>query len=761
MDKLSKNAKYKRYATIGSLVGIGAILFFAMSGGGDKEVKEQVKVNVIEKEKTLDESIRARFSDELMKLQKENADMKQVMSLLQRQQEILSETDEAARAELLKRFEQDISSSKDNASKELTKSMNSLLEQMKINEIKNNKALSEYERRRLLDNELMQKDTAAYLEKLQKDRGFTEEEARKEVENLKLEAAKLKLEKSSLDELEKQFKDSLSAQEKRTLSDYELMQKDVNGYIEMLKKEKGMTEAQAKQTINELKVKADRIEYEKVRRAQFNDLEKDTAAYLEKLKKEKNLTDEQAQQEIALLKKEIDKFNSDREKLTEFDKVQVDVSAYIQKLKEDGKSEEEAIKYIDELKKDVAKINEDNSKIQKFDLYNLDPNSYTSFLKTEEKIDDKNIISHISQLKEDVNKLKEDGKRPTDTKVIKEYITQEGETKYITQEGEVKYVYSNKDSNEPKTLEESIRKILAEEEAKKGNGNINGNINDNTANLVPPAPNTDESYLDSYVEATPPVVTVMTGLISVGEPIGIVPIVDNSKTKQVLKKKDLIPAGSFVRAKLLSGVIAPTMGEGASDPVPTIIRITDFSTLPNFYKADLKNCFVIAESKGNLATESVSFRLKTLTCMRENGTLLERGIDGYVTGENGMEGLSGRVVSKQGALLARAFVGEFIGGLANAFAEQGQTQVITGAGIQTTFDPTKAAQTGALKGVSESFTRLGDFYMDLADNMVPVIEINAGRAVDLVFIKTISLDSEDDEHKAEMKEIKVKADNKK
>ena len=238
---------------------------------------------------------------------------------------------------------------------------------------------------------------------------------------------------------------------------------------------------------------------------------------------------------------------------------------------------------------------------------------------------------------------------------------------------------------------------------------------------------------------TAPVITVMTGLISVGES-KLQEDIEQITEKKVIKQEDLIiPAGSFVKAQLASGVIAPTGGQGATDPVPALLRVTGLTQLPNFFKADIKNCFLLAETKGNLATETVNFRLKTLSCKKNDGTTIEREVSGYVTGENGMEGMAGRVVSKQGAIIARAFLAEFASGIGDAFESSGTTTSITGAGIIETLDPSKTAQTGLASGLSEAFSRLGDFYMDLAEQMVPVIEINAGRNVDVVFIKSVDL----------------------
>lgn len=44
--------------------------------------------------------------------------------------------------------------------------------------------------------------------------------------------------------------------------------------------------------------------------------------------------------------------------------------------------------------------------------------------------------------------------------------------------------------------------------------------------------------------------------------------------------------------------------------------------------------------------------------------------------------------------------------------------------------------------------------MDLAEQMVPVIEINAGRNVDVVFIKSVNLEETDEEKQKYEKKLK-------
>ena len=59
----------------------------------------------------------------------------------------------------------------------------------------------------------------------------------------------------------------------------------------------------------------------------------------------------------------------------------------------------------------------------------------------------------------------------------------------------------------------------------------------------------------------------------------------------------------------MSGLDAPTTSEAKGNPVPVLLRVKTPAVLPNSVKANLKGCFVIADGKGNLATERAELLL--------------------------------------------------------------------------------------------------------------------------------------------------------
>jgi conjugal transfer pilus assembly protein TraB len=114
-------------------------------------------------------------------------------------------------------------------------------------------------------------------------------------------------------------------------------------------------------------------------------------------------------------------------------------------------------------------------------------------------------------------------------------------------------------------------------------------------------------------------------------------------------------------------------------------------------------------------------------------------IDAYAVGEDGKLGLRGRVVSKQGQLLANALLAGFARGFSDAFGRNQVPVIMTGGAAAlsqaTPFQRAFSEQSmegGALKGAGYAMDRLAHYYMDLAENLFPVIEVDATRRIEFV-----------------------------
>jgi len=195
-----------------------------------------------------------------------------------------------------------------------------------------------------------------------------------------------------------------------------------------------------------------------------------------------------------------------------------------------------------------------------------------------------------------------------------------------------------------------------------------------------------------------------------------------------------IPSGSFVRGVLLTGVDAPTMQVGEQQPQPVLINLNENTILPNRYRSNMIDCIGIGSARGDLSSERAYIRMVKLSCIEEGyeKKVVDTNIQGWIMGEDGKVGLRGRLVSKQGTILAKALVAGFAEGVANAFTQAASDISVTPEGSTKTIDPDKAFQAAGLEGVGNAMSKLAEFYMKMAESMFPVIEVGAGRNVTMV-----------------------------
>lgn len=216
-------------------------------------------------------------------------------------------------------------------------------------------------------------------------------------------------------------------------------------------------------------------------------------------------------------------------------------------------------------------------------------------------------------------------------------------------------------------------------------------------------------------------------------------------TKKKKKDRVKIPAGSFIKGVLLNGIDAPTSSNASGNPYPVAIRFIDKSILPNDFKADIKDCVAIAGGYGELSSERAIIRVDKVSCVKEDGTILEsKGNSvGYVTGEDGKVGLEGEVVSKQGAMIARAMASSFFSGISDVLknANQPSTAIASnGSTVTPSINTGNAMKIGMYSGLSGATSKLSDFYLKLNDQMFPVVEIAVGRSCDIIFNKKLILE---------------------
>lgn len=209
-----------------------------------------------------------------------------------------------------------------------------------------------------------------------------------------------------------------------------------------------------------------------------------------------------------------------------------------------------------------------------------------------------------------------------------------------------------------------------------------------------------------------------------------------------------LPAGSILSGVLVTGMDAPTGKQAQRDPFPSLLRIKDEAILPNRFRADFRECHLIAGGWGDLSSERAYMRAERMTCVRNDGSVLEAPLEAYATGEDGKAGIRGRLVSKQGQLLARSLMAGFMQGVAEAFnvkqvptinVNRGSEDGEVIAPVYEQAMDSNALQAAGFQGAGTALERIADFYLDMAENIFPVIEVDAMREVNFIVNKGMTV----------------------
>lgn len=200
-----------------------------------------------------------------------------------------------------------------------------------------------------------------------------------------------------------------------------------------------------------------------------------------------------------------------------------------------------------------------------------------------------------------------------------------------------------------------------------------------------------------------------------------------------------LPTGTIITGVLLSGLDAPTGQAARRDPFPATLRIQHEAILPNRFRADVRECFALVSGYGDMSSERAYLRGEGISCVREDGSVMEARLDSYAVGEDGKAGVRGRLVSKEGALIARTLMAGFFSGAASALNVQAAPAIrLTDDNAKDFYTNAFSSSTAAAavgSGASTALERLADYYMDMAEGIFPVIEVDAGRRIDIVVSK--------------------------
>ena len=218
----------------------------------------------------------------------------------------------------------------------------------------------------------------------------------------------------------------------------------------------------------------------------------------------------------------------------------------------------------------------------------------------------------------------------------------------------------------------------------------------------------------------------------------------------------------LTKAYLISGVYAPAFSEGSSDPLPVLLQAEGNILIANNDQESVENCFFIGSAKGNMNSQTADIRLNRISCSLADGTKkIEGAISGWVIGENGIPGVPGELLHKNGAWLAKTFVAGFLETFSTTLtAAAGRGTIQTGG--RNNIDAGQEIQGGLVSSAAEStsdvFSKIGEYYLKMAEQIFPVIEVKPGRTVDILLKGGESL-TVTDFNSADISEIETDIEN--
>lgn len=220
--------------------------------------------------------------------------------------------------------------------------------------------------------------------------------------------------------------------------------------------------------------------------------------------------------------------------------------------------------------------------------------------------------------------------------------------------------------------------------------------------------------------------------------VGEIAMVANPNAEEVLedskkKGRTVYLPPSFMEANLLTGFDASTSGNGQGSTEPMLLRIQTPAVLPNDIKGNVEGCFVVAEAVGRLDKERADVRLTSLSCLSKNGqAVIDETVKGFVTDSDSKVGLSGRVVSRMGAATARTVIAGIFSGTGDWLKAASTTTSTSALGTTQTVGNGDVVPYALGGGLSEGADSLKDFYLDLAKQTTPVIEVGSAKKITVI-----------------------------
>ena len=185
-----------------------------------------------------------------------------------------------------------------------------------------------------------------------------------------------------------------------------------------------------------------------------------------------------------------------------------------------------------------------------------------------------------------------------------------------------------------------------------------------------------------------------------------------------------LPLGSTVTGELMTGAFATKI---RGDALPVLVQLRSAYTGPNDTEIPLEDCLLIGKATADISSVRARVEAVSLSCVLPDGTAFERQVKGYFTGRDGTLGVPGKWEFRSGRWLANLLsaMGTVAAGV---YADIEIAEALGGADIL-----------GSISA-SETTNRIQDFFIERAEEILPVVWVESGTPVYVVMLEGLTIE---------------------
>lgn len=212
-----------------------------------------------------------------------------------------------------------------------------------------------------------------------------------------------------------------------------------------------------------------------------------------------------------------------------------------------------------------------------------------------------------------------------------------------------------------------------------------------------------------------------------------------SKVKRIadeIQNSTTLAQGSIMSAVMLNGVAAPTGVKATSEPMPVMFRVKKEALMPNYFTLDIRECHIMGMATGRLRDSRVYIRTDSISCITDDGIAYEEPLKAVaVSRGDGLLGIPGEMIFTGYDLLENTVYAGLLSGVAEVASPRQLQNINTNGAPQAIWEQQQLRTAGVAavgSGVAKAGDTLAEYYMAMAEQVTPVIEVLPGTEVDFM-----------------------------